>query len=116
LWWGGWSALRKAELIEELVSGLQDRANLRKIVADLGEKEQDALRHVLTGGGWMRWEDFDAAYGNDLEESRYWNFHVPETAMGRLRMRGLLVETTVDGELRVAIPVDLRAKLEDILR
>jgi bifunctional DNA-binding transcriptional regulator/antitoxin component of YhaV-PrlF toxin-antitoxin module len=28
--------------------------------------------------------------------------------MGRLRERGLLVETTVDGELRVVVPVELR--------
>jgi hypothetical protein len=63
----------------------------------------------------MAWKEFDAAYGNDLEESPYWNWHVPETTMGRLRERGLLVEVTVDGELRVAIPAELRQDLREIL-
>jgi hypothetical protein len=31
--------------------------------------------------------------------------------MGRLRRRGLLVETTVDAELLVAIPLELRQPL-----
>ena len=47
----------------------------------------------------MPWDDFDAAYDNDLDESRYWQWHEPETVMGRLRMCGLLVEAKVDGEL-----------------
>ncbi|HUV88698.1 MAG TPA: hypothetical protein VMY80_03520, partial [Anaerolineae bacterium] len=54
------------------------------------------------------WQDFEARYGSDLEESPYWEWHAPETTMGRLRGRGLLAETTVDGELRVVVPVELR--------
>ena len=64
----------------------------------------------------MSWAEFDARYGNDLDESPYWNYHEPETAMGRLRLRGLLVEATVSGELLVAVPVELRESLIAILR
>jgi Flp pilus assembly protein TadD len=113
---GGWSALRKGELIEEIISGLQDGEHLQRIVAELDEEEQSALRQVLAGGGRMPWEDFDAAYDNDLEESPHWNFHVPETVMGGLRIRGLLIEATVRGALQVVIPVDLRAELEEVLQ
>ena len=63
----------------------------------------------------MSWLEFDAAYGNDLDEFADWNYHTPETTMGRLRLCGLLVETTVDGELLVAVPSELRRPLREIL-
>jgi len=61
----------------------------------------------------MPWAEFDARYGNDLKESPYWNYHEPQTLMGRLRLYGLLVEATVEGELFVAVPFDLRRLLTE---
>lgn len=113
--WGGWSALRKAELIERLITNLTDPDNLSRIVADLDDEDRAALRAVLDQGGHMPWQDFDAEYGNDLEEPREWQWHVPETTMGRLRLHGLLVEATVDDELLVAVPLDLRPMLEEMV-
>jgi Flp pilus assembly protein TadD len=113
--WGGWSGLRKAELIQEIVAGLNDRDNLERLVADLNDDERAALCQVLAGGGSMSWQVFDAHYGNDLEESPYWNWHSPQTTMGRLRLRGLLAETTVDGELLAAVPSELRQVLREML-
>jgi hypothetical protein len=59
----------------------------------------------------MAWDAFDDRYGNDLEESRYWQWHTPETTMGRLRLHGLLVEATVDDELYIVVPMDIREGL-----
>jgi tetratricopeptide (TPR) repeat protein len=112
---GGWSALRKAELIQLLIDWLADADNVERIVAGLGEDDQRALQQVCTQGGHMPWQDFDAEYGNDLDESRYWQWIGPETTMGRLRLRGLLVEATVGGELLIAVPVELRQILEKVL-
>ena len=36
--------------------------------------------------------------------------------MGRLRLRGLLVEVTVDGELLVAVPSEWRQLLGEMLK
>jgi tetratricopeptide (TPR) repeat protein len=113
--WGGWSALRKAELIERIVTELGDPNNLERLVASLDEDECAALCQVLASGGVMPWQDFDADYGNDLEESVYWNWHEPETVMGRLRLRGLLAEATVDGGLLVVVPSELRRPLREML-
>jgi tetratricopeptide (TPR) repeat protein len=113
--WGGWSSLRKAELIDEIIDALTDRENLERIVENLDKAERNALQMVLGHGGSMPWQAFDARHGNDLEESRYWKWHTPETTMGRLRLYGLLVEATVDDELRVAVPSDLREDLRRIL-
>jgi hypothetical protein len=70
----------------------------------------------VAGDGHIAWSVFDAAYGNDLEEMPYWNHHVPETVMGRLRRHGLLVETTVNGELLLTVPQELRRNLERLLK
>lgn len=112
---GGWSALRKTELIELIIAELNAPVNLERVVGELGEDERTALRQVLAQGSAMPWQDFEAAYGNDLEESTYWQWHVPKTVMGRLRVRGLLAEATVDGELLVAVPSELRQGLRDML-
>ncbi len=113
--WGGWSALRKAELRDRILDELGDPDNLERIVQRLNDTERAALRQVLDHGGHLPWSDFDAGYGNDLEESPYWQWHVPETTMGRLRHRGLLVEATVDRELLIVVPLELRPVLDQML-
>ena len=109
--WGGRGALRKAELLQHIVERLSEPGNLARVVAGLADDERAALRDVLARGGTMDWREFDAAYGNDVDESAYWEWHTPKTLMGRLRQRGLLVETTVEGALLVAVPADLRQAL-----
>jgi tetratricopeptide (TPR) repeat protein len=110
--YGGWSSLRKAELLEKVVEELKRTEIVERLVAQLSNTEREALHQVLADGGHMPWRDFDAQYGNDLEESQYWQYHEPTTTMGRLRLRGLLVETTVNDELLVAVPQDLRQVLK----
>jgi len=112
---GGWSTLRKGALIDALVDALTDRVDMVWVVAGMTDEEQEALRMVLAHGGHMAWGDFDAHYGNDLEESRYWNHDVPQTTMGRLRLRGLLVEAKVGGRLYIVVPVDVRDVLAETL-
>ncbi len=109
--WDGWTGLRKAELIQQIVDALTDRDRLKEIVDDLQDDEQAALRQVLAEGGSMAWPAFDARYDNDLEESAYWNWHQPQTTMGHLRLRGLLAEAVVEGELLVVVPAELRQLL-----
>jgi Tfp pilus assembly protein PilF len=113
--WGGWSGLRKAELFQRIIEGLQDADNVERMVIDLHDQELAALRQVLAQGGYMSWQNFDAQYGNDLEESSYWEYHEPETVMGRLRLHGFLVEATVDGGLLVVVPTELRQVLKEML-
>ena len=113
---GGWSALRKAELVERLIQALPGPDTLEHLVSGLSDEERSALRQVIARGGHMPWHAFDAEFGNDLDESRFWHWHEPKTTMGRLRLRGLLVEATVDGELLVAIPLELRQALHTVLQ
>ncbi len=115
IWWGGWSAYRKAELVEEIIEALTDPYSLTRMLDGLSNDARTALQHVLDQSGAMPWADFDATYDNDLDESPDWNWHEPESVMGSLRARGLLAEATVDGEMIVTIPTDLRQTLRDVL-
>jgi tetratricopeptide (TPR) repeat protein len=113
--WGGWSAYRKAKLVEEIIKALTDPHSLSLVVNGLSDEARTALQCVLDQSGTMPWSDFDTACDNDLDESPYWNWHEPESVMGNLRVRGLLAEATVDGEIIVTIPTDLRQPLRDAL-
>jgi tetratricopeptide (TPR) repeat protein len=114
--WGGWSALRKAELLQEIVNALQNPDNVTRIIDSLDEEGRTALRRVIKAGGRMAWPEFDALFGNDLDASPYWNWHTAETTMGRLRQRGLLVEATVKGELLIVMPAELFKIMPAILK
>jgi len=107
--------VRKAVLIQDLAEYLPNPDVVREIVEGLSEEERQALRDVLEAGGMMDWEAFAARYGDDLDESPYWDYREPETVMGRLRMLGLLSEGTVDDRFVVLIPYELRELLPPAL-
>ena len=113
--WGGWSALKKAPLQEFLAEQMQSPAVLENLVAGLSEQERQALRFALEQGGAYDWQAFDQAYGNDLDELAYWQYHEPASVMGRLRLRGLLAEATVDGKLLLIVPLEVRQPLAEAL-
>lgn len=112
----GWSSLRKAELVDAVIEALTDREKLWWSVRSSREELQEALSTVLDRGGAMTWDDFNARYDSDLDESRYWHWYTPESTMGLLRLYGLLVEAKVEGELYVVVPVELREPLREILQ
>jgi Flp pilus assembly protein TadD len=112
---GGFSGLRKAPLQALITERIQDRVVLKDVVEELTDEERQALRRVLDNGGWMDWNDFDTAYDNDLDGSPNWQWHEPESVMGHLRERLLLVEATVNGQLLVVIPSELRSLLQELV-
>jgi tetratricopeptide (TPR) repeat protein len=107
--------VRKAELIEDLAQFLMTPLWLKRIVEDLSEEERQALRDVLNAGGTFPWEEFTARYGHDLDESPDWNYHEPETVMGRLRMLGLLSRGRLGEEYILLVPNELRPLLPPLL-
>ncbi|RME37525.1 MAG: tetratricopeptide repeat protein, partial [Thermoflexia bacterium] len=99
-----YGGVRKSELIQRLTRVLTDPYWLERIVRGLSAQEQDALWDVLKAGGVMAWELFTERYGDDLGESPDWEYHEPETVMGRLRMLGLLSDGTWEGQYVVLVP------------
>jgi tetratricopeptide (TPR) repeat protein len=105
------TGLRKADLQRIVRETLLDAASLRLVVERLSEPEWTALAAVLAAGGAMPQGVFRAAYGDDGDESPWWSYQLPQSVAGRLRLHGLLAETTVGGTVHLAVPVDLRAPL-----
>ncbi len=108
---GGWSALRKQALLDLLTERMKQPETLGRLLGDLSPYERKAVEEVLARGGVMDWEAFSDAFGDDLIESPYWEFHEPQTPMGRLRIRGLIVEAWDGDKLVISIPVELRQTL-----
>jgi hypothetical protein len=50
---------------------------------------------------------FTRAHGTDHEDLDDWAFRQPESPVGRLKCRGLLLEATLDGVESVLIPAGL---------
>lgn len=111
----GWSTLHKAELIAEIQRALLDRDNLARVVAKLLPEAVEALGVVLEAGGSMAGAAFLELYGDDLDESPYWNWHWPKKVTGQLRACGLLAVGVVRDQLQVWIPLELRDFLRDLL-
>lgn len=112
---GRWSTLKKKQLHEYLVLELQGRDTLKSMLDALNKEERAALRAVIKRGGSMPWDEFDKKYGNDLDENPDWQYQEPTTLMGRLRQRALLAETTVNNQLLLVIPLELRQLLKELL-
>ncbi len=112
---GGWSTLRKADLLQRVHASLTDNTNLERLLETLTHRERALLQEILTDGGHILWDTFDSRFDNDMEESPHWIYHTPASMMGRLRLRVLLTETTTDGQLWLAIPAELRQPLANLL-
>ena len=107
---------RKAEIIDRLVGLMLDEEALAYFIAyKLSDQEAQALRWLLEQGGICPWQDFTQRFGDDFDESPYWQWHEPDTVPGRLRMFGLLAVGTLNREQVALIPYELRAPLQHLL-
>jgi tetratricopeptide (TPR) repeat protein len=105
----GITGLRKAELQQLVTQTLLDPVAVAAIVGRaLNDQERAALRAVLDAGGAMPRERFFDAYGDDRSELPWWNYKLPASVGGRLRLHLLLAEATVDGVVYTVAPVELR--------
>jgi tetratricopeptide (TPR) repeat protein len=102
---------RKAVLIANISREMQDQAVLDRAIEKLSADEKNALEWVLENGGIRSFQAFSEKWGNDIEESPYWQYHKPKTVMGRLRMSALLAKGTLAGEQVLFIPADIRPKI-----
>jgi tetratricopeptide (TPR) repeat protein len=114
--WGLSTSGRKAVRIARIVETILDISALTEFVDDdLGSDERAALEWMLEGEGVRPWEEFIDKFGDDFDESPYWQWHEPETVPGCLRMFGVLAVGTLDGQQVALIPADLRPLLQQVL-
>lgn len=108
------TGLKKRELVEKICFHLCSLGFLKRVVRGLRPEERLALLGLMLKGGFMHWDEFSGKFGDDLEESPYWDWHPPETVMGRLKARGLIGEGSFDGSERIFIPYEFRPLLQAV--
>jgi tetratricopeptide (TPR) repeat protein len=111
------SSGKKGELADWLAESLLDEEFLQETLdEDLEEKEREALRWLLETDGVRLWKEFVHKYGDDMDESTYWNYNEPESIPGRLKISGLLYTGMLDGQQVAFLPADVRPLLRTILK
>lgn len=111
------SSGKKNELADWLVERLLDKEFLQETLnEDLDEKERETLKWLLEADGIRPWKEFMRKYGDDMDESPYWNHNEPESIPGRLKISGLLFVGTLDGQQVAFIPADVRPLLRELLK
>lgn len=106
------SSGKKGELTSRLAEFLLDSEFLQQTFdEDLVKKEREALQWILETDGVRPWKGFIRIYGDDMDESTLWDYHIPESIPGRLRLTGLLYTGTLDGQQVAFIPADVRPLL-----
>jgi tetratricopeptide (TPR) repeat protein len=111
------SSGKKGELTDRLAESLLDEEFLQETLGeDLEEKEREALKWLLETDGVHSWKEFVRKYGDDLEESPYWNYNEPESIPGRLKVSGLLFTGMLDSQQVAFIPADMRPLLRKLLK
>lgn len=101
------SALKKDAVISAIHHQLLDTEALLGALQTLTNEERAALRYVVEAGGVVPLADFAQRYGDDGQESPYWNWHRPESVLGRLKVRGLVFEGTYQGQVTLIVPSEL---------
>lgn len=109
-WYG-----KKQEKVARLAGRILDADIFKGIVSDLDAEERSALRWVLDSSGFRPWGEFMQRFGDDMDESPYWQWHEPVSLPGRLKRTGLLHVGTLDGSTVAYILADMREQLAGIL-
>lgn len=112
--WGTAPYGKKAELIKNISACMQDNDAVRIVLDNLPSEARNAMQWVLENNGVRSWQEFTEKYADDLEESPHWNYHEPESVMGRLRFTGLLAKGTLENKQVLFIPADVRETLKTI--
>jgi len=106
---------KKQEKIARLCGIILDANLIKEIASDLKDEEWSALQWVLDGGGFRPWSEFTQKFGDDMDESPYWQWHEPVSLPGRLKRMGLLHVGTLNETQVAFIPADIRQQVAEIL-
>jgi tetratricopeptide (TPR) repeat protein len=108
---------KKGELASRLAENLLDPEFLQQMLDEYLEgNERETLKWMLETGGVRPWEEFVQKYGDDMNESVYWNYHDPQSISGRLRMSGLFYSGMLEGQPVAFIPADVRPLMRALLK
>jgi len=112
-------APRRQEREKQLLEFLSSRENLAKAVEELDAEERELLGYLLRQGGWSRLNAVTRKFGAMDGDGFYWEELEPESPLGILWSRALVMVGRISLAGRrckiVTIPLELRGPLEEIL-
>ena len=95
---------QRADVLSAVCAALENEETVRAVRRGLRPEETAALGEVAEAGGRMDYETFTRAHGSDADDKPVWNLAQPQSLLGRLKCRGLLLEATVERRPSVFIP------------
>jgi len=94
---------QRQDILAAVCGALENSESVAAIRRGLRAEETAALREVADAGGRTDYETFTRAHGTDADDEPGWSKQ-PQSLLGRLKCRGLLVEATVERRPSVFIP------------
>jgi hypothetical protein len=101
---------------EEVCAALGQRDFLREILSSLEEQERALLEALLASAEGLRYGEAVARFGLDDADGFYWSERPASGPVARLRRLGLAVVARHEGRQVLALPADLAAALQAVLR
>lgn len=104
---------KKKDKIAQISRKLTTR--LIEVIEKIPPELLDALKLVIEAGGWVRYNQLSRKYGSEENDSYWWESDPPKSAIGMLRLHGLLFvgKAGLKGRLyKVAVvPKEIREQL-----
>ena len=110
----------KREKIKQVENFFSIGAVSEQIRENLKSDEIDALTFLKQNDGFVKYDLLAKKYGDEQKDSYWWETELPQSLIGRLRLKGLLavgLAAVEGGDAKIAmIPVDIRELVEKVLR
>jgi tetratricopeptide (TPR) repeat protein len=97
---------RSGNALAVVCAALGNSETVHAVLRGLRAEEAAALQKVADAGGRMDYDAFTRAHGTDVDDEPGWSIP-PQSILGRLKCRGLLVEATVEHRPSVFIPAQI---------
>jgi hypothetical protein len=95
-------------------------AQLTQTLEKIPTESLDALRLVIDSCGWMRYNQLSKKYGDEENDSYWWETEPPKSVIGILRLHGLLFvgKAGLKGRMyKVAVvPKEFREQVQKMLK
>ena len=105
-------ARRREQRAKLVAAALLDQAHMRPVLSGLEPDAREALRYLLAHGGTAKLQVLSRRFGSMEGDGFWWDEQSPTSAIGRLRLLGLVFvgRATVDGRRHklAVVPVELR--------
>lgn len=109
----------KRERVNAAVARLSDEGALAQIISALPDEARRALAIAMAAGGWMKYGQLTRQVGDEGPDSYFWGERPPASAIGHLRVRGLVLvgRLAIGGRnwKVVVVPKELRPGLASVL-